>query len=139
MHSRRKFIKNTGIFSAGLLALQTDIFALPSDTFNFALKDFISKRPPLAERKFTSEAVEKAIVRIKKQIVSPTLKTEIERAIGRQAALHGRTIFVNVDESRVVLSGAVQSWRERMDAEHAAWPAPGVTDVDNRLEVRERD
>ena len=79
------------------------------------------------------------LVRIKKQIVSPTLKTEIERAIGRQAALHGRTIFVNVDESRVVLSGAVQSWRERMDAEHAAWPAPGVTDVDNQIEVRERD
>jgi hypothetical protein len=75
MHSRRKFIKNTGIFSAGLLALQTDVFALPSDTFNFALKDFISKRPPLAERKFTSEAVEKAIVRIKKQIANPELAT----------------------------------------------------------------
>lgn len=73
MQSRRKFIKNAGIFSAGLLAIQTDAFGMQSDTFNFALKDFITKRPPAAERKFTSKAIEAAIVRIKKQIANPEL------------------------------------------------------------------
>ncbi|MEZ0130463.1 metal-independent alpha-mannosidase, partial [Flavobacterium sp. LBUM151] len=73
MNSRRKFIKNTGIFSAGLLAIQADAFGFNSDTFNFALKDFISQRPPLAERKFTSPAIEAAIVKIKKQIANPEL------------------------------------------------------------------
>ncbi|PTS98710.1 metal-independent alpha-mannosidase, partial [Flavobacterium sp. HMWF030] len=73
MQSRRKFIKNAGIFSAGLLAIQTDAFGMQSDTFNFALKDFITKRPPVAERKFTSKAIEAAIVRIKKQIANPEL------------------------------------------------------------------
>jgi osmotically-inducible protein OsmY len=78
------------------------------------------------------------LVRVKRQIASPTLKPEIEQAIGRQVALQGRTIVVSVDESRVMLSGEVRSWRERMDAEHAAWSAPGVTDVDNRIEVHDK-
>ncbi|HEX9153059.1 MAG TPA: glycoside hydrolase family 125 protein [Flavobacterium sp.] len=73
MQTRRKFIKNTGILSAGLLALQSEVFAFQSENFNFTIKDFISKRPPLADRKFTSQAVEAAIVRIKKQIANPEL------------------------------------------------------------------
>jgi len=74
MQTRRKFIKNTGIFSAGVLAMQTDAFALNSDSFfNLGLKDFVSQRPPLAQRKFTSKAIEDAIVRIKKQIANPEL------------------------------------------------------------------
>ncbi|MFV8326276.1 glycoside hydrolase family 125 protein [Flavobacterium sp. ZS1P14] len=73
MQTRRKFIKNTGILSAGLLALQSEVFASQSENFNFPIKDFISKRPPLADRKFTSQAVEAAIVRIKKQIANPEL------------------------------------------------------------------
>jgi hypothetical protein len=73
MQSRRKFIKNTGILSAGLLAIQSEIFASETNIFNFTMKDFVSKRPPLFERKFTSEAIEAAIVRIKKQIANPEL------------------------------------------------------------------
>jgi len=37
------------------------------------MKEFVSKRPPLAERKFTSKAIEDAIVRIKKQIANQEL------------------------------------------------------------------
>ena len=73
MQSRRKFIKNTGILSAGLLAIQSQVFASQGTAFNFAMKDFVSNRPPLAQRKFTSKAIEAAIVRIKKQIANPEL------------------------------------------------------------------
>ncbi len=73
MQTRRKFIKNTGIFSVGLLALQSEVFAYQSDTFAFSMNEFVSKRPPLSERKFTSKAIEAAIVRIKKQIANPEL------------------------------------------------------------------
>jgi meiotically up-regulated gene 157 (Mug157) protein len=73
MQTRRKFIKNTGILSAGLLAIQSEVFAFQSDVFNFPMKEFVTKRPPLAERKFTSQAIEAAIVRIKKQIANPEL------------------------------------------------------------------
>ena len=73
MQSRRKFIKSTGIFSAGLLALQSKAFPFQGNVSNFPMSEFISKRPPLAERKFTSKAIEVAIVRIKKQIANPEL------------------------------------------------------------------
>ncbi len=79
------------------------------------------------------------LVRVNTQIAASTLKPEIEHEIGRLAALYGRSISVSVDESCVVLSGDVQSWRERMAAEHAAWSARGVTDVDNRIAVHESD
>ena len=73
MQTRRKFIKHTGILSAALLAIQSEAFGFQTDVFNFPMREFVSKRPPLAERKFTSEAIESAIVRIKKQIANPEL------------------------------------------------------------------
>ena len=36
---------------------------------------------------------------------------------------------------RPCLSGNVHSWAERQEAERAAWAAPGVTQVDDRLAV----
>ncbi|MEO8569929.1 MAG: glycoside hydrolase family 125 protein, partial [Ginsengibacter sp.] len=41
--------------------------------FAFDKKDFVSKRPPLSERNFTSKAVDEAISKIKKQIADPEL------------------------------------------------------------------
>src|SRR6478735_4557025 len=73
MQSRRKFLRNTGILSAGMLALNTEAFALESNSIFNLGTDFVSKRPPLAQRKFTSKAIEDAIVRIKKQIANPEL------------------------------------------------------------------
>jgi len=35
----------------------------------------------------------------------------------------------------VILSGNVHSWSERRQAERAAWAAPGVVQVDDRLAV----
>ena len=66
MTSRRQFIQSTSIAATALMLQKSKAFAL-------APKDFISKRPPLAERKFTSEAVEATIAKIKKQIADPEL------------------------------------------------------------------
>ncbi|MDQ6889095.1 MAG: glycoside hydrolase family 125 protein [Bacteroidota bacterium] len=65
MNNRREFLQTSGILTTGLLLKQSGAFA-----FN---KDFVSKRPPVADRKFTSKAVEETISKTKKQIADPEL------------------------------------------------------------------
>lgn len=62
-------------------------------------------------------------------------KAQITSALVRNAQLDANRITVSVNGSEVTLSGNVSSWSERRQAEHAAWAAPGVTEVHNRLTV----
>jgi osmotically-inducible protein OsmY len=64
------------------------------------------------------------------------LERRIEAALGRQAELGAHEITVSVDGDRVVLEGRVRGLAERDAAERAVWAAPGVRELDDRLEVR---
>ncbi len=71
-----------------------------------------------------------------KAVVAPSdLKVRIEDALSRAAELDGERIKVEVDGNKVVLRGNVSSWAERDEAERAAWSAPGVWDVDDKIEI----
>jgi meiotically up-regulated gene 157 (Mug157) protein len=70
MTSRRNFIK-TG--SIGLAAIAAGSNVLARGAGISAATAYVSKRPKLSERHFTSAAVENAIVRVKKQIRDPKL------------------------------------------------------------------
>lgn len=59
----------------------------------------------------------------------------IEKALERNAEIDARRITVSAVDGRVQLHGSVRSWAERTEAEHAAWAAPGVTDVIDHLSV----
>ncbi|HTW64064.1 MAG TPA: BON domain-containing protein [Bryobacteraceae bacterium] len=63
------------------------------------------------------------------------VKSQIEAALIRNARLDAGGIRVDVRDGHVILSGTVQSWLEREEAERAAWSSPGVGDVDNGLIV----
>lgn len=61
---------------------------------------------------------------------------QIEQSFERMAQLDAKGVAVAVDGRRVILTGTVHSSYERELAEHAAWSAPGVTEVDDRLTLQ---
>ena len=67
MLNRRKFISRTGILSAGILASSAVTKAIISPA------EYVSKRPPVGQRKFTSKAIEDVIVKTRKQIKDPEI------------------------------------------------------------------
>ncbi len=64
------------------------------------------------------------------------VKRKIEEAFKRHAVLDARDIEVKVDDSTVTLKGHVHTWQELADADRAAWAAPGVAHVENRLVIQ---
>ncbi|GAC1043171.1 BON domain-containing protein [Rhizobium sp. No.120] len=63
------------------------------------------------------------------------VKKRIENAFRRDAEIEAHAINVNVANGKVTLQGKVKTWSERQAAEHAAWSAPGVRTVEDRLSV----
>jgi osmotically-inducible protein OsmY len=59
----------------------------------------------------------------------------ISRAFERDAKLDAKSVSVESSNGSVRLSGTVQSWAEHDAALSAAWAAPGVKDIDDRIDV----
>lgn len=60
---------------------------------------------------------------------------KIKASLSRSAELDANRITVEEHDGRVTLKGSVRSFAERRDAELAAWSAPGVTMVDDRIAI----
>jgi osmotically-inducible protein OsmY len=63
------------------------------------------------------------------------IRSKIEAAFKRSAEIDARRINIAAMDGKVVLSGNVRSWAERQEAERAAWAAPGVRAVEDRLSI----
>jgi osmotically-inducible protein OsmY len=75
------------------------------------------------------------LLTIKPRVTQSDVKQKIEQALVRSAQTDASKITVEVDGSKVILKGTVRAYAEKQEAERAAWAAPGVTSVDNRITV----
>jgi osmotically-inducible protein OsmY len=69
-------------------------------------------------------------------MVQPTeVKQRIENALKRHASVEAARIRVLTADGEVTLEGEVDNWEERVAVEQAAWSAPGVRKVQDRLAI----
>jgi osmotically-inducible protein OsmY len=74
-------------------------------------------------------------VAVKSRVKASDVRAQIEAAFRRSAEVDARRINVAAADGMVILTGNVHSWAERRQAERAAWAAPGVIQVDDRLAI----
>ena len=94
---------------------------------------------------FQREAAERAVrhlagikaiqnqITVKPAVLPKDVQSRIMAALHRQAQVDAQNIQVAVDGSQITLSGTVTSWAEREAAVHAAWAAPGVSEVIDQI------
>lgn len=74
-------------------------------------------------------------IKIQPSVVATDVKRKINAAFHRSATVDSEKINLEVAGSKVILKGKVRSYAEKKDAENAAWLAPGVDRVENKLEI----
>jgi osmotically-inducible protein OsmY len=75
------------------------------------------------------------LIQVKPRVAPSEIRQKIAEAFRRSAVLDANRITVETKGSEVILKGTVRSWAERQEAERAAWAAPGVTTVENRIAI----
>ena len=74
-------------------------------------------------------------ISVKPKVSVADIKNKISAAFHRTATIEADRISVEVVGNKVILEGKVRSYAEKEDAMDAAWAAPGITTVENNLEL----
>ena len=128
------------------LALQ---FQLPqsAETIQIVVDHGLLKLEGQVERNYQRVVAEKAMRQVRgvrgvanhlalRPVVAPKdVQRQIVAAFHRIATVDARHLKVEAIGGTVALDGTVHSWAERVAAERAAWLAPGVTHVTNRITI----
>jgi osmotically-inducible protein OsmY len=75
------------------------------------------------------------MITVKPRVSATEVKSRIEAAFRRSAELDGEKVRVEAHDGKVTLHGRLRTWAERDEADRTAWAAPGVTEVENLIEV----
>jgi osmotically-inducible protein OsmY len=126
--------------------LKWDVF-VPHDRIKVIVENGRITLEGEVARQFQKSAAERAVlhltgvkgvtnqITIKPKVAPTEVKEKIEAAFKRNAILDLNRIKVQVEGSKVTLSGTVGSWAEVQEAEDAAWAAPGVSEVKSDITV----
>jgi osmotically-inducible protein OsmY len=122
--------------------------AVPADAVKAVVHNHVVTLSGMVTWNFQREVAERAVrylkgvtavhnrITVKPLPATGDVKKAINSALVRNAQLDSNGIEVTVADGIVTLTGDVQSWAERRQAEHASWSAPGVVDVKNLLRIR---
>jgi osmotically-inducible protein OsmY len=134
------------IAAAAARALQWDALLVPEKIDVTVSKGWITLRGTVdwqykkheAERVVRNLSGVKGVsnlIDVKPKVQPAEIRKQVEQALVRSAQTDAGRISVEVDGNKVTLKGTVRAWVERQEAERAAWRAPGVMTVDNRIIV----
>lgn len=127
MASRRKFIQQSVVAAAGWALL-------PATSWAISKNGFESKRPPIAERNFTSEAVEATIQRVKKQIADPELAWLFENCFPNTLDTTVELETINGKPDTYVITGDIDAMWLR-DSTAQVWPYLPLIKEDKKLQT----
>ncbi len=127
MASRRTFLQQSSVAAAGW-------FLLPAAGWAMGNNGFESKRPPLAERKFTSEAVEATIKRVKKEIADPELAWLFENCFPNTLDTTVEFEMINGKPDTYVITGDIDAMWLR-DSTAQVWPYLPLIKEDKKLQT----
>ena len=100
------------------------------DTVKVQVTDGCITLKGTTEWQYQKEEVERALRPLKgvKRVIN-------DNALKRNAETDAKHITVETSHGKVTLRGTVSSWSERGEAAHAAWAAPGVTEVEDLITI----
>ena len=76
------------------------------------------------------------LIKVRPRASSSDIQQRVNHALRRRADLANRPVWVTTENHTVQLHGHVHSFHEKRAAEDAAYAAPGVATVDNRITIR---
>jgi osmotically-inducible protein OsmY len=142
----RKTRTDASIAAAAATAVEWDS-AVPADAVKVTVRNGWITLTGSVGWHYQKTAAERAVQRLtgvkgvaNSIVVKPSadtadVKAEIERTLTRGAQIDAGHITVDTHGGTVILTGRVRSLHEKDEAERAAWATPGVTRVDDRLEI----
>ena len=76
------------------------------------------------------------IIEISPQVSPSDVSAKVLKALQRQATTDSKSIHIATSGGKVTLTGKASSWQSIEDAAHAAWAAPGVTEVVDQVKMQ---